>query len=238
MEKSKLNEMMDRPVINKDVRNYLRENLKPLSGELHNIQMDANAKRVPIIPHETVVFFKWFLGQVQPQKILEIGTAIGFSSALFAESISKEGSVYTIERNPDMIEKANYNLEKLNLKEKVKILEGQAEEWLDRLQGEKFDFIFMDSAKAKYFPFFPKCMRVLKMGGVLAIDDVLQGGTILEDDQDIPRRRRKIHRMLNKLLEVVLDHPALETSLIPVGDGLLLITKKEDYDFSFMEENL
>ena len=230
----KLNEMMDRPVINSDVREYLRTEQKQLSGRLGEIQKEANEKRVPVIPHETVVFFNWFLPLLQPKNVVEVGTAIGFSAALILEKIHPEGHVSTIERNPDMIEKAKGNFKDLGIEEKITLLEGQAEDKLKTFDDESIDFIFMDSAKAKYYDFFPDCIRILRKGGVLAVDDVLQGGTILEEDKDIPRRRRKIHRKLNDFLEVVLDHPALDSTILPLGDGLLMITKREEVDFEFM----
>jgi len=230
----KKNEMMDQPVIDKEVRDYLRTAQKQLDGTLGEIEQWANERRVPIIPHETVTFFKWLLPILQPREILEIGTAIGFSAGLMVQSSPVDCHVKTIERNPDMIEKARINFKKMNIEDNVTLLEGQASDWLEKLEDESVDFIFMDSAKAKYYDFFPHCYRLLKQGGVLAIDDVLQGGTILDDDSDVPRRRRKIHRKLNAFLDIVLDHPAFDSSIIPLGDGLLLITKRENVDFSFM----
>lgn len=230
----KRNEMMDRPVIENDVREYLRKEQKQLSGELRKIEMWANERRVPIIPHETVTFFNWLLPILQPKEILEIGTAIGFSAGLMIQTSSTGSHVTTIERNPDMIEKAKVNFETLGISDQVTLLEGQASDWLEKLKNESIDFIFMDSAKAKYYDFFPLCYELLKKGGVIAIDDVLQGGTILDDRSDVPRRRRKIHEKLNAFLDVVLDHPALDASIIPLGDGLLLITKRESFDFGFM----
>lgn len=230
----KLNEMMDRPVIHDRVRNYLRTNQKQLEGKLGDIERWANENRVPVIPHETVVFFKWLLPLLQPKQVLEVGTAIGFSAALISDIIGSEGHVSTIERNPDMIEKAKANFKSLNLEDKVTLMEGQANEWLEKIKTETMDFIFMDSAKAKYYDFFPDCYRILKKGGVLAVDDVLQGGTILDDEKDVPKRRRKIHKKLNAFLDVILDHPDIDATILPIGDGLLLITKNGDADFEFM----
>lgn len=230
----KRNEMMDRPVINEDVREFLRNDQKQLSGHLKELQYIASERRNPVIPHETVSYFIWLLDQLKPKEILEVGTAIGFSASVFAEYT--DANIKTIERNPEMIERAKANLSDFGLTDRVEILEGQAEDWLAELPAETFDFIFMDSAKAKYHDFFPDCMRVLQKGGVLAVDDVLQGGTILQPIEKIPRRVRKIHKKLNAFLDAVLDHPALISTILPIGDGLLLITKKEDYDFSFMKE--
>lgn len=232
--KHKKNEMMDRPVIDNDIREYLRSDQKQLQGHLKELQSVANENRNPVIPHETVTYFIWLLDQMKPKEILEVGTHFGFSASVFAEY--SEANIQTIERNPEMVERARVNFEEHDIAERVEVLEGQAEEWLAKLPAETIDLIFMDSAKAKYYDFFPDCMRVLKEGGVLAVDDVLQGGTILQPTEEIPRRVRKIHKKLNAFLDVVLDHPALISTILPLGDGLLLITKKEDYDFSFMKD--
>lgn len=228
----KRNEMMDRPVINNEVREFLRQDQKQLSGYLKEIQDVAKENRNPVIPHETVSYFIWLLEQLQPKNILEIGTAIGFSASVFIEH--SDAHVHTIERNPTMIEKAKVTFKENKIEDRVTLLEGQAEEILKELPKESFDFIFMDSAKAKYYDFFPYCMDVLEKGGVLAVDDVLQGGTILHPTEDIPKRVRKIHKKLNAFLDVVLDHPALTSTILPLGDGLLLITKKENHDFHQM----
>lgn len=232
----KQNEMMDRPVINNDVREFLRTAQKPLPGILGEIEKDANERRVPIIPHETVAFLNVLLGQIKPKQILEIGTAIGFSSSLMAQHIEEGGQVTTIDRYEKMINEAKQNYEKQGITDKVTLLEGDASEVLPTLEGP-YDMIFMDSAKAKYYDFLPQCMRLLKVGGLLIVDDVLQGGTILEPKENIPRRVRTIHRKLNLFLDVVMNHPSLDSSILPLGDGLLLITKQDDTDFSYLLED-
>ncbi|HJB23288.1 MAG TPA: O-methyltransferase [Candidatus Jeotgalibaca pullicola] len=231
------NEMMDRPVVKEEIVSFMRKELKPFSGKLAEIEEYANERRIPIIPHETAVFLNMIVGQIKPKNILEIGTAIGFSGSLLAQHIGKDGHLTTIDRFDIMIERAKVNFEKMGLKDKVTLLEGDAADILPTLSGP-YDLIFMDSAKAKYYEFLPYCMDVLKVGGMLIIDDVFQGGTILDDEKEIPKRVRKIHRRLNKLMETVLNHPALETSLVPLGDGLLLIVKEEEYDFSYIIEEV
>ncbi|MBM6616041.1 O-methyltransferase [Desemzia sp. RIT804] len=231
----KQNEMMDRPVINNDVREFLRNAQKPLSGTLGEIEQDAHERRVPIIPHETVVFLNLLLGQLKPQQILEIGTAIGFSSSLMAQHVGEKGQVTTIDRYEKMFQEAKVNYEKQGITDKVTLLEGDAADILPTLNGP-YDLIFMDSAKSKYYDFLPECMRLLKVGGMLIVDDVLQGGTILEPKENIPRKVRTIHRKLNLFLDVVMKHPSIESSLLPLGDGLLLIVKKDETDFSYLLE--
>ncbi|MFL2100516.1 O-methyltransferase [Desemzia sp. FAM 23989] len=229
------NEMMDRPVINNDVREFLRNAQKPLAGKLGEIEQDAHERRVPIIPHETVVFLNLLLGQLKPKQILEIGTAIGFSSSLMAQHVGEKGQVTTIDRYEKMFQEAKVNYEAQGITDKVTLLEGDAADILPTLEGP-YDLIFMDSAKSKYYDFLPECMRLLKVGGMLIVDDVLQGGTILEPKENIPRKVRTIHRKLNLFLDVVMKHPSIESSLLPLGDGLLLIVKKDETDFSYLLE--
>lgn len=221
-----LNEMMDRPVVNKRLLEYMRTKQKFLPGQLGELEKDAHKRRVPIIPHETVVFLQFLLGQLKPKEVLEIGAAIGFSSSLMAQFVG-DGHVTTIDRFDLMIKEAKTNYEKLGLTDKVTLLEGDAAEVLPTLSGP-YDFMFMDSAKSKYIEFLPECLRLLKVGGVLMVDDVFQGGTILDAIEDIPRKNRSIHRKLNQFLDLVLTHPDLTSTLVPLGDGVLLITKEKE----------
>lgn len=229
--------MMSRPVVKPELVDFMRKELKPFSGGLAEIEAYANERGIPIIPHETAVFLNMIVGMLKPQRILEIGTAIGFSGSMMAQHLGEEGHLTTIDRFDIMIERAKNNFEKMGLSDKVTLLEGDAANILPTLD-ETFDLIFMDSAKAKYYEFLPHCMRVLEEGGMLIIDDVFQGGTILEDEKEIPRRVRKIHRRLNLLMDTVLNHPSLETSLVPLGDGLLMIKKIAPYDFSYILEEI
>lgn len=221
------NEMMHRPIVKEELVNFMRTKQKQLPGELGAIEAEANQEGVPVIPHETVVFLQFLMGQLKPKNILEIGAAIGFSSSLMACSIAEDGHVTTIDRFDVMIEKAKKTYQRLGLEKKVTLLEGQASDILPELSGP-YDFIFMDSAKAKYIEFLPECLRLLKKGGVLMVDDVFQAGTILDPIEEIPRKNRSIHRKLNQFLDVVMTHPDLSSSLVPLGDGLILITKEKE----------
>ncbi|MCB5956395.1 O-methyltransferase [Enterococcus sp. CWB-B31] len=221
------NEMMHRPVVKKELLDFMREKQKKLPGELGVVEEEAHADGVPVIPHETVVFLQFLLGQIKPKNILEIGAAIGFSSSLMAQYVGEDGHVTTIDRFDIMIKKAKKTYERLNLTDKVTLLEGEAADILPTL-NESYDFIFMDSAKSKYIEFLPNCLRLLRVGGVLMVDDVFQAGTILEPLEDIPRGKRAIHRKLNEFLETVMAHPDLTSSLVPLGDGIILITKENE----------
>ncbi|MBK4831920.1 O-methyltransferase [Enterococcus faecium] len=219
--------MMHRPVVKEELLDFMRTQQKKLPGELGKLEEEAHVAEVPVIPHETVVFLKFLLGQLQPERILEIGAAIGFSSSVMATTIGENAHVTTIDRFDVMIEKAKKNYERLGLTDKVTLLEGQAADILPELSGP-YDFIFMDSAKSKYIEFLPECLRLLRKGGVLMVDDIFQGGTILLPDEEIPRGKRAIHRKLNEFLRVVMDHPDLTSTILPLGDGVILMTKESE----------
>lgn len=221
------NEMMHRPVVKQELVDFMRNKQKKIPGELGVIEEEAHVAGVPIIPHETVVFLQFFLEQIKPKNILEIGTAIGFSSSLMAQYVGEDGHVTTIDRFDVMIRKAKVTYERLGLTDKVTLLEGQAAEVLPTLSGP-YDFIFMDSAKSKYIEFLPECLRLLRVGGVLMVDDVFQAGTILDPIEAIPRSQRTIHRKLNQFLETVMAHPDLTSTLLPLGDGVIMITKERE----------
>lgn len=218
------NEMMYRPIINEDILHYLRTEQKQLTGKLGALEELAHENGVPVIPHETVVFLQFLLKQKQPKNVLEIGTAIGFSASLMAESLGADAKITTIDRFPVMIEKAKKNFEQLGLTEQVTLLEGDAAELLGTLEGP-YDFIFMDSAKSKYITFLPECLRLLADDGVLMVDDIFQAGTVLQPIEEIPRKNRSIHRHLNEFLAEVTKSSELTSTLLPLGDGVALISK-------------
>ena len=224
------NEMMQRPVVKRELLDFMRDKQKKLPGDLGVLEEEAHIEGVPVIPHETVVFLQFLLGQLKPKNVLEIGAAIGFSSSLMAQCIGEQGHVTTIDRYDVMIKRAKETYQRLGLTERVTLLEGQAADILPTLT-DTYDFIFMDSAKSKYIEFLPQCLRLLRVGGVLMVDDVFQAGTILEPVEQIPRGKRAIHRKLNEFLETVMTHPDLTSSLLPLGDGVIVITKeKEDIE--------
>lgn len=220
------NEMMYRPIINEDILNYLRTEQKQLTGKLGDLEALAHENGVPVIPHETVVFLQFLLKQKKPKNVLEIGTAIGFSASLMAETIGKDAKITTIDRFPVMIEKAKKNFAALDLTEQVTLLEGDAADLLSTLEGP-YDFIFMDSAKSKYITFLPECLRVLADDGILMVDDIFQAGTVLQPIEEIPRKNRAIHRHLNEFLTEVTKSPELTSTLLPLGDGVALISKNK-----------
>ncbi|EFR30738.1 O-methyltransferase [Eremococcus coleocola] len=224
-----LNEMMHRPIVMDKVLDFMRHNQSSFAGALGEIEAYANEREIPVIPHESAKFIDFLCASLQPQTILEIGTAIGFSASLMAQHLDGGGHLTTIDRYPKMFERAKENFVKMNLQDQITLLEGDAQDILPTLSGD-YDLIFMDSAKAKYVDFLPECLRLLKPGGILLIDDVFQGGTVFDDESQIPKRVRKIHRKLNELFETVLPDSSLRTCLLPLGDGLMMIRNERKLD--------
>lgn len=222
-----LNEMMHRPIVMQKVVDFMREGQRGFEGGLGEVEAYANERGIPVIPHETAKFIDFFTATMNPKYILEIGTAIGFSASLMAQHLQADGHLTTIDRYEKMYERAKENFRKLGLEDRITLIEGDAADVLPTLTGQ-FDLIFMDSAKAKYIEFYPECMRLLRKGGVLIIDDVFQGGTVLDDESEIPKRVRKIHRKLNELFDTVLNDPTHRSTLVPLGDGLLMVRKETD----------
>lgn len=218
------NPNMRRPVVKQEIVDFMRQRLQPVSGSLKELETFAQAENIPVIPHETVAYFRLLLESLQPQKILEIGTAIGFSALLLAE-YAPQAQITTIDRNPEMIELAKENFTKYDSRQQIRLLEGDAIDILGTLDGG-YDFVFMDSAKSKYVVFLPEVLKRLQPGGIIAIDDVFQGGDVAKAPEEIKRGQRAIYRGLQSLFDETLDQPDLTASLLPLGDGLLLIRKK------------
>lgn len=223
-----LNEMMHRPVVMPEIVEFMRKAQQGFPGVLGEIEAYANERGIPVVPHETAKFIDFFCASVQPTDILEIGTAIGFSASLMAQHLQTDGHLTTIDRYALMYDRAKENFKKMGLEERVTLIEGDAANVLPTLEANAYDLVFMDSAKAKYIEFYPECMRVLRKGGVLIIDDVFQAGTILEDEANIPKRVRKIHRKLNELMDTVLNDPIHRSCLVPLGDGILMVRKEAE----------
>lgn len=219
------NEMMHRPVVKPAVLDFLRQGTTQLTGALGELEQQAHEKGVPVIPHETVTFMQTLFNLKKPQTVLEVGTAIGFSASLFATCMGATGRVTSIDRYPLMLEHAKKNIAHLGLEGQIKLLAGDAADILPTLTPS-YDLIFMDSAKAKYLDFLDDCLRLLAADGVLLIDDVLQGGTVFADAATVPHRNKAIYRKLNQLLTRVFNDSTLVATLLPLGDGVLMITKK------------
>ena len=217
------NHNMRRPVVKEEIVSFMRERQAPVTDALKELEEFARRENIPIIPHETVAFFRLFLQTMQPKSILEIGTAIGFSALLMAEQVP-DAKIMTIDRNEEMIGFAKENFARFDQRKQITLLEGDAVDLLEHIE-QRFDLIFMDSAKSKYIVFLPEVLKRLEVGGVVILDDIFQGGDVARDIMDVRRGQRTIYRGLQHLFDATLDHPGLTASLIPLGDGILMIRK-------------
>ena len=218
------NHNMRRPIVKPEIVGLMRGEQKALTGFLAEVETFAHAENIPVIPHETVVYFQFLLQALQPKKILEVGTAIGFSALLMAQA-SPDAKITTIERNPEMAALARENLAKYDTAQQIEVIEGDAIDVLSALP-DGYDFAFMDSAKSKYIVFLPEILKRLSVGGVVVIDDVFQGGDVAKPIEEVKRNQRGIYRGLHKLFDATLTHPDLTATLVPLGDVLLMIQKK------------
>ena len=192
--------------------------------QLDLIEQKALETYVPIIRKEMQSFLKLLLAIKKPMRILEVGTAVGFSAVLMAEYAPKGCQIVTIENYEKRIPIAKANFKRAGKQEQITLLEGDALEILQGLEGE-FDFIFMDAAKAQYIYYMPEVVRLLAKDGVLISDNVLQDGDIIESRFAVERRNRTIHSRMREYLYELKHHKLLETSIIPLGDGVALSTK-------------
>ena len=220
------NHNMRRPVVKEEIVSFMRERQAPVTDALKELEEFARRENIPIIPHETVAFFRLFLQTMQPKSILEIGTAIGFSALLMAEQVP-DAKIMTIDRNEEMIGFAKENFARFDQRKQITLLEGDAVDLLEHIE-QRFDLIFMDSAKSKYIVFLPEVLKRLEVGGVVILDDIFQGGDVARDIMEVRRGQRTIYRGLQRLFDATLDHPGLTASLIPLGDGILMIRKNQE----------
>ncbi len=193
---------------------------------LDELEKYAKATDVPIIRKEMQIFLRFLLGYAKPLKILEVGTAIGFSALLMSEYAPEGCQITTIEKYEKRIPLARENFAKAGKEDCITLLEGDAADVLKELEGP-YDLIFMDAAKGQYIHFMPDILRLLAPGGLLISDNVLQDGDIIESRFAVTRRNRTIHSRMREYLFELTHHGQLETCILPVGDGITLSVRKE-----------
>ncbi len=192
---------------------------------LSELESYSRKTDVPIIRHEMQSFLRVMLTLTQPQRILEVGTAIGFSSLFMSEYAPKGCHITTIEKYEKRIPLAKENFKKAGKEDAITLLEGDATELLKTLEGP-YDLIFMDAAKGQYIHFLPDILRLLKKGGVLLSDNVMQDGDVLESRFAVTRRNRTIHSRMRDYLYELKHNDALETVILTIGDGTAVSVRK------------
>ena len=190
--------------------------------ELAKIKEKALAEHIPIIMDDTLEVIEKMLEEDKPKKILEIGTAVGYSAICFSEYLAEGGIIDTIERDEARIEEAKINIEKVGVKEKIHIYEGDAVEILPTLNN-KYDVVFIDAAKGKYPFFLEQALRMLNENGIIFADNILYKGYVMSDYNKHKQRTAVTH--LRQYIKEIQENPELETTILEVGDGLAISKK-------------
>lgn len=212
-------------IVNERIVSYIHSLEKSNSEIMDEIEAYAHENDVPIIRKEMESFLKVLIEMNKPKKILELGTAIGYSAILMAGAMPEECKITTIENYEKRIPIAKENIMRAGLEERITIVEADAGEYLKSID-EEYDFIFMDAAKAQYPFYLEEIMRFLPKGGILLADNVLQEGDLVESRFMVERRNRTIHSRMREFLYSVKNTPELTTSIIPIGDGVSLSIRR------------
>ena len=195
------------------------------------IEKEARADNVPIIRSETKEWIRTMLLIKKPVRILEVGTAVGYSAIFMSRFISEESHITTIEKWEPRIRQARINFDRAGVCDKITLLEGDAADILKQLAEQTtngsggFDFIFMDAAKGQYINYLPDVIKLLDKNGILISDNVLQEGEVLDSKFVVERRNRTIHGRMRDYLYELKHNDSLDSSIIPLGDGIALSVK-------------
>lgn len=212
-------------IVDERMTTYIHSLETPENPVIEAIEQEALNTFVPIIRKETQSFLKVLLLMKKPMRVLEVGTAIGFSAILMSEYMPEGSHITTIEKYEKRIPIARENFKRAGKEEKITLLEGDALEILQSLDGV-YDLIFMDAAKGQYIHYMPEAIRLLAPEGVLVSDNVPQDGDIIESRFAVERRNRTIHSRMREYLYELKHNEELQTSLIPLGDGVALSVKR------------
>lgn len=187
--------------------------------ELETIKQRALKEHIPIIMDDTLEVIEKYLQEKKPKRILEIGTAVGYSAICFTEFLEKDGVIDTIERDTERVVEAKENIVKAEVEEKINIYEGDAVEILPTL-NEKYDAVFIDAAKGKYPFFLKEALRMIKPNGIIFADNILYKGYVMSDYNK--HKQRTAVRNLREYIKEVSENPNFETEILEVGDGLAI----------------
>ena len=187
--------------------------------ELEKIKQKALDEHIPIIMDDTLEVIAKYLEKIKPTKILEIGTAVGYSAMCFSKYLDENGKIDTIERDEERIKEARINIKKVGVEDKINIYEGDAVEILPTL-NDKYDIVFIDAAKGKYPFFLKEALRMLNKNGIIFADNILYKGYVMSDYNK--HKQRTAVRNLREYIKEVSENPNLDTEILEVGDGLAI----------------
>lgn len=206
------------------VSSFIRSYIHDDAGELGEIYRQAVSDGVPVIRPETRELLKTQLLITQPKRVLEIGTAVGYSALSMLQYMPDDAHITTIELSVERVQEAKENIRKLNKQDAITVIQGDAAEVLKTLD-ESFDFAFVDAAKGQYITYLPEVMRLVRAGGLIVSDNILQEGEVLESHFTVAKRDRTIHDRMRSYIYELCNNKQLETSILSVGDGVALSVK-------------
>lgn len=213
-------------IVNERVVTYINSLNSGNVGILNEIEEEARKNMVPVIRKEMENFLRVMLCLKAPESILEVGTATGYSAIFMSENMPEGCRIVTIENYEKRIPIAKENIKRAGKEDVITLLEGDAADIMPGLPSGGFDFIFMDAAKGQYINFLPQIMRLLRSGGLLISDNVLQDGDIVESRYAVPRRSRTIHSRMREYMYELTHNSELVTSIVPLGDGITLSVRR------------
>lgn len=221
--------MIDDSVATEEITLYLRSLLPQQDEFIQNLSQKALEEYIPVVPPEEAQLICTLFAIAKPKNVLEIGTAIGYSSIIFSRSLDDDAHITTIEIDENLVQTARKNIKTDGRESKIDVICGNGLDVLDNLfeENKHFDCIFVDAAKGQYLNFFEKCMRLLDKGGMLLSDNVLYRGTVAKEGF-IPRKHRTIIRNLKEYLNILSTDSRLKTTILPIGDGLAVSVKTKD----------
>lgn len=191
--------------------------------ELQKIKEKALDEHIPIIMDDTLEVIENTLKDKKVERLLEIGTAVGYSAICFTDFLSENGVIDTIEREHERVEQAKINIKLAEVEEKINIIEGDAVSVLPTLDN-KYDVVFIDAAKGKYPFFLKEALRMIKTNGIIFADNILYKGYVMSDYNK--HKQRTAVRNLREYIKEISENPNLETEILEVGDGLAITIVK------------
>lgn len=189
---------------------------------LTEVRKFGRDNKIPILLDDTLEYISNILDEVRPFRVLEVGTAIGYSALCFSKYLSDGGRIDTIEIESLRVEQALENIEKVGAMDKIRVLEGDALEILPYLT-EEYDVVFIDAAKGKYIEFFNHALRLCKKGGYIIADNVLYKGMV-QSDYNKHKQRTAVNK-LRAFIDLVLENKSLDSRLVDIGDGITVSKK-------------
>lgn len=214
-------------ITNPNISEYIMSIVPERSKELEVLHKIAIDRQIPIIRLEIEEILKLILNIHKPRRILEIGTAIGYSSIMMMEILGKDTKIVTLEKSKELVKIAKNNIEKFGYKSAIQVIQGDAINTMLDLD-EPFDMIFIDAAKGQYDKFYKLAIPLLTKTGMIIGDNILQEGLVAKSRFAIPRRQRTIHKRMRDIIQKMMANKMFTTTVLPIGDGIMISYKREE----------